>query len=166
MSLRITVITVGIVALFGLLFAPRGPLGASVWPEPAHAAEPVGMQLPLFVVLGLFEAVAMGLGVAFLLFGWRYTKRVFAATPRLAPPAHVSVAWLLGSWWVHDNLHMVLGSENLSTLLALEYGFHVTLMIAGGILAASVYALARDAGRSRPEARAGSGDSGLESISD
>lgn len=135
-------LTAGIVALLGLLFAPQGPLGA-VWPEPAHAATPVGMQFPLFVGLGLFEAVTMGLGVAFLLFGWPYTKRVFRGQSTIAPLAHVSIAWLLGNWWVHDNLHMVLDMENLWILLAIEYGFHVTLMLAGAVLAFGVYAAGR-----------------------
>lgn len=135
----------GVTAL-GMALAPMGPLGARIWPAPTHGGEPAGLQIPLFVGFGFLEALFMGLGTAFLLFGWGYTKRVFAAAPRLAPVAHVSVAWVMGNWWVHDNLHTTLAPGNLSGLLALEYGFHVTLMFSGLVLAYGVVLLAR-----RPE---------------
>ena len=44
------------------------------------------------------------------------------------------IIWLLISWWPHDNLHKHNGL-NLQGLLFIEYGFHVTLMIVGAILA-------------------------------
>jgi hypothetical protein len=40
---------------------------------------------------------------------------------------------LLFSWWPHDSLHIANGT-NMSGLLAIEYGFHVTVMAAGAIL--------------------------------
>lgn len=138
-------ITVALVGIVGFALAPNSPLGARVWPEPAHSVEPIGAQLPLLMGLGVLEALTMGLGAAFLLFAWPYTKRLFGGYPRLAMFAHVSVAWVLANWWVHDNLHMVLDMDNLWYLLALEYGFHVTLMIAGAILAWSFYKAAGDA---------------------
>jgi len=42
--------------------------------------------------------------------------------------------WLLGNWWVHDALHITTGM-NPTALLWIEYGFHVTLIIAGAALA-------------------------------
>jgi hypothetical protein len=45
-----------------------------------------------------------------------------------------SVGWVLVSWWLHDSLHMIVGWET-GALLAVEYGFHVTLMIAGLVVA-------------------------------
>jgi hypothetical protein len=44
--------------------------------------------------------------------------------------AYLSLAWVLGNWWAHDSLHIHHGL-NLVPLLGIEYGFHVTLMIAG-----------------------------------
>jgi hypothetical protein len=52
----------------------------------------------------------------------------------LTRAAHFSIAWLLFSWCPHDSLHIHNGMD-LSGLLAIEYGFHVSLMIAGMILA-------------------------------
>ena len=40
----------------------------------------------------------------------------------------------MGNWWMHDNLHVHTGL-NIPGLLAIEYGFHVTLGVAGLVLA-------------------------------
>ena len=56
--------------------------------------------------------------------------------------AFLSIAWLLFSWWPHDSLHVANGI-NLSGLLVIEYVFHVTLMVAGAILAYFFFALLR-----------------------
>ena len=48
---------------------------------------------------------------------------------------------LLGGW-PHDSLHMHIG-ENLGSLLAVEYSFHITLIIAGVILGAFLLTLLR-----------------------
>jgi hypothetical protein len=53
---------------------------------------------------------------------------------------HVSIVWILWNWWLHDGLHMV--NDSTSGLLAIEYAFHVTIMIAGAILAYAVVARA------------------------
>ena len=41
------------------------------------------------------------------------------------------------SWWPHDNLHIHNGND-LQGLLYIEYGFHVTLIIAASVLAFSL----------------------------
>jgi hypothetical protein len=46
----------------------------------------------------------------------------------------VAIGWLLVNWLPHDSLHNHIG-PSLDKLLAVEYGFHVTLMIAGMIVA-------------------------------
>jgi hypothetical protein len=40
----------------------------------------------------------------------------------------------MANWWPHDSLHLHNGLA-LNGLLGIEYGFHVTLMLAGVILA-------------------------------
>ena len=40
-------------------------------------------------------------------------------------------------WWPHDNLHLHNGMD-MQGLLFIEYGFHVTLIIAAGALAFSL----------------------------
>jgi hypothetical protein len=86
------------------------------------------------MLLGAAEALAFGLGVSFLLFGYPTLKaNVPVVSAPLTRAAHVSIAWFLGNWWAHDSLHFHNGM-NLNGLLGIEYGFHFTLMIAGVIL--------------------------------
>ncbi|HEV8224498.1 MAG TPA: hypothetical protein VGP74_04510, partial [Rubrobacteraceae bacterium] len=61
--------------------------------------------------------------------------------------------WFLVSWWPHDNLHIHNG-EDLQGLLYIEYGFHVTLMLAGIVLAYSLLTMLKpgDAGAQTPGA--------------
>jgi hypothetical protein len=50
---------------------------------------------------------------------------------------YLGTAWFLSNRWIHDNLHMVVGRRP-NGLLGIEYGFHVTLIIAGAALAYSM----------------------------
>ena len=117
-----------LVAIAGFLTQATGPFGM-FWAPSADMPAPAGGQIPLFVFLGVAEALALGVGVSFLLFGYSGLK-VNGVSPSLARAAHLSIAWLLGNWWAHDSLHQHNGM-NLSGLLRIEYGFHITLIIAG-----------------------------------
>ncbi len=122
--------------LFGILAfltEPNGPLGRFWAPHPSIPPA-TGAQLPLFMLLGATEALAFGLGISFLVFGYSTLKANVSVSPALGRTAHLSIVWLLASWWPHDSLHLHNGM-NLSGLLAIEYAFHVTLIIAGVILA-------------------------------
>ncbi len=107
--------------------------GRQIWPPDPMSPTPTPAQLPLFMILGVFESVAFGLGVSFLLFGWPRLKKLYG-NDLLTKLAFLSVAWYLINWWPHDNLHIHNGM-NLDGLLKIEYGFHVTMIIAGVILA-------------------------------
>jgi hypothetical protein len=48
--------------------------------------------------------------------------------------AFLSIAWFLVNWWPHDNLHRVNG-QDFGGLPRIEYAFHLTLEIAGALLA-------------------------------
>lgn len=111
----------------------------AIFPLPEHGPQPEGVQLPLFMIIGAFEALALGLAVAILLSAPRLIARLSPADRGPAWILALAATWFLGNWWVHDNLHMTVG-ENLNGLLALEYGFHVTLILAG---ASAVAAMAR-----------------------
>ena len=130
-------------AVTAVVAIPAFVLAPMLFTAPADAPEPTSAQLPLFIALGAFEALAMGLAVAVLLFGGRWFQRLFSSPARVRA-AHLSVVWFLGNWWIHDNLHIVNGM-NLGGLLAIEYAFHVTLMIAAASL---VWALA---GQAKPQ---------------
>ncbi len=124
-----------ILAVLAFVFSPNMPLGR-FWAPAAGMPKPVGIQLYLFVLLNIFEVVTFGLGVSFLVFGWQYIRAISPASRALTVAGFVSTAWLLISWWPHDSLHLHIGEANLGSLLAVEYGFHATLMIAGVILGA------------------------------
>jgi hypothetical protein len=65
-----------------------------------------------------------------------------AVSPALTRAAHLSIVWLLGNWWAHDSLHQHVGMH-LDGLLRIEYGFHITLIIAGVTLVRFFLAVTR-----------------------
>ena len=78
----------------------------------------------------------------------------------------IATAWLLISWWPHDNMHKHNGMD-LAGLLRIDYLFHVSMMVAGAVLAYSlVRALqaASMAGRA-PDQRIGQAATGDYSVS-
>ncbi len=121
-------------AALAFLANPHGPLGG-FWAPAAGFPQPPAALLPLFILLNVAEAVTFGGGIAFLLFGSERINGISPTSPLLTRAAHLSIAWLLISWFPHDSLHMHLGEGNLGQIIAVEYAFHGTLMIAGGILA-------------------------------
>ncbi|MCL4302988.1 MAG: hypothetical protein KJ077_45295 [Anaerolineae bacterium] len=127
------IITTLAFAVLAFLASPSGPLGG-FWAPPPDFPVPSGIQTPLFMILGVLEAVLFGLGASFLIFGYPVVKAIAPTSWGLTIAAYLSIAWLLISWWPHDSLHIHSGMA-LNALLAIEYGFHVTLMAAGVILA-------------------------------
>ena len=126
-----------LLAIAAFLFGSHGPLGRTLWPAPVSlASPPTAMQEKLFMLLDVVEALAFGLGLAFVSFAWPAVKRVVPSTG-CAAIMYVSTAWFLANWWIHDNFHMVVGF-NPGGLLAIEYAFHVTLMVAAAALAYSL----------------------------
>ncbi len=121
-------------AIVAFLATPHGPLGG-FWAPAADAPTPTPAQIPLYLLLNVAEAVTFGGGIAFLLFGYSSIQTNRSVSPLLARLTHLSIVWLLANWLPHDSLHLHLGESNLNQLLMLEYGFHVTLMIAGAIVA-------------------------------
>jgi hypothetical protein len=117
-------------------------LGPIVWPIAQGGAQPTAGQLFFFVVLEVIQSLAFGLGVAFLLFGFSAVRRASPNSGLMAWAMYLSIGWLLVSWWPHAHLHQVVG-ENLQGLLYIEYGFHVTAIIAGLILAYGFLSLLR-----------------------
>ncbi len=126
------------VALVTAVFAvPAMALGQVIWPPDPGSPEPSGGQLPFFIFLSVFEAAAFGLGISFLLFSFPPLLRVAGGSRLRAWAMYLSVGWFLVSWWPHDNLHIHNGMD-MQGLLYIEYGFHVTLIIAAAVLAFSL----------------------------
>jgi hypothetical protein len=131
------------VALVTALFAvPAMALGQVIWPPAPGSPEPSAGQLPFFIFLSVFEAVAFGLEISFLLFGFPALLRLARGSRLRAWAMYLSVGWFLVSWWPHDNLHLHNGLD-LQHLLYIEYGFHVTLIIAAVVLAYSLLTMLR-----------------------
>jgi hypothetical protein len=114
--------------------------GPIIWPPAEHSPAPTAGQLPFFLFLAAFESITLGLGVSFLLFGMPVVRRISAGSKLKAWAMYLSIGWLMVSWWPHDNLHLHNGMD-LQGLLYIEYGFHLTLMIAGIVLGYSFLSL-------------------------
>ena len=138
---KVLILTVAL-AVPAFLVSPNGPLGG-FWAPAHNESMPMGIQLPLFVLLNLAEVITFGLGISFLVFGYPLVRAIAPASKTLTWAAYLATAWLLFSWWPHDSLHIHNGMD-VSGLLAIEYGFHITLMISGVILASFLLTLFRE----------------------
>lgn len=110
-------------------------LGPILWHRAEGMPEPSGGLLPFFIVLSVIEAITFGLGISFLAFGLPLVRKVADGPRFLTWATYLGIGWLLVSWWPHDNFHQSMGGNDMVGLLYLEYGFHVTLIIAGLIVA-------------------------------
>jgi hypothetical protein len=99
--------------------------------------------MPFFMLVSLFEALALGLGVSFLIFGLPLVRSVSAHSKHRAWLMYLGISWALVSWWPHGNLHMSNG-DNMQRLLYIEYSFHVTLVISAAIVAYCFLSLLRE----------------------
>ncbi len=120
-----------IIAVASFAANPHGPLGG-FWLPASMTPEPTSLQLPFFMLLNMIEAIAFASSVVLLLF--HFPKKALAPlTLKETRIAFISIAWFLGNWWAHDALHLHNGM-NLQGLLYIEYGFHVTMMLAAAYL--------------------------------
>lgn len=124
-SLKAALLTVGIAI-------PAFLLGPVIWPKSPDIPAMTPVQFGLFVGLAAWEALLLGVGVAFLVLGWAAARH--SRHPGKTTLALVAVTWLMANWWVHDNLHVHTGLD-IPGVLAIEYGFHFTLGVAGLVLA-------------------------------
>ena len=113
--------------------------GQIIWP-PHPTVHPTAAQIPYLIGLAVAEDIALCIGVVFLLSGWRWVQRLTTLPPWLRWASYLSVGWLLVSWWPHDNLH-IHHATDMWPLISIEYGFHVTLIVASVILAYAFYRL-------------------------
>ncbi|MGE5172449.1 MAG: hypothetical protein ACM3MD_01335 [Betaproteobacteria bacterium] len=129
---------------------PAFLLGPVIWP-PSPEIQPNQAQLPYLIVLSAIEALAFGFGIAFVFYGWRLVKQLAGGAGKAAVAMYVSLVWLLVSWWPHDNLH-IHNALNINGLIAIEYAFHVTVIVTALLLAYTFFSLFKPA-TERVEAR-------------
>jgi hypothetical protein len=94
----------------------------------------------LFLSVG--DALLLGLGVAFLIFGLPVLRRVSPDSKARAWAMYLSIGYLMVSWWPHLGMHASNGLD-LQGLLVIDYIFHLPLEIAGVVLAYSFFSLFR-----------------------
>src|SRR3954470_5120550 len=138
-SIRRTWIKVLIVSL--LVTVPAFLLGHVIWHPMGMAPSPE--QMPFFMLVSFVEALALGLGVSFLVFGLPLVRSVPSDLKIRAWLMYLGLGWALVSWWPHGNLHMSNG-DNRQRLLYIEYGFHVTLVISAAVVAYCFLSLLRE----------------------
>ncbi|MEU6038502.1 hypothetical protein ABZ801_24135 [Actinomadura sp. NPDC047616] len=126
-----------------LVMALTSGLGALVsflltdafWPGSTDLSAVPQPWAGLFTGLYVAECLSFGLGVGFLLFGYRRMARL--GRPRaLTVAAYLSVVWLLVAWWPQDNFYRLASKTDWERQAALVYGFNITLMIAAAVLVA------------------------------
>jgi hypothetical protein len=122
-----------VLGILAFLTSPNAPLG-NFWGHPAQEHTPQGIQLVLFMLLGIIQSLAFGLGFAFLLFGWQPIKEILPNNKGLSLLVYLAMTWSLLSWWPHTSLHQTIEMGNFTNLLAVEYGFHVTIIFGGVIM--------------------------------
>ena len=123
-----------ILGFAAFLTSPSGPLGG-FWGLHAEGSPPVGLQKAFFILLTAIQSLAFGFGFAFLLFGRDVVRSLLPAEGGLSLAVYLAIAWSLLSWWPHTNLHQTHNPDNISGLLAIEYGFHVTLIFGAAVIA-------------------------------
>ncbi len=145
------------VALVTTLVAfPAFLLGPVLFPPADIGVEPTASQLPHFLFLAVGDALLLGLGVSFLLFGFPVLRKVSPDSKLRAWAMYLSIGYLMVSWWPHLNLHAHNGVD-LGGLLLIDYFFHLPLEVAGVVLALSFVSLVRSRTAKEP-ASANGGD--------
>lgn len=117
-------------------------LGPVLFPPADVGAVPTSTQLPFFVFLGVTDAVLLGLGVSFLIFGYPLLRRVSPDSRARAWAMYLSIGYLMVSWWPHLNMHASNGVD-FGGLLVIDLLFHLPLEVAGAVLAYCAYSLFR-----------------------
>ncbi len=111
-------------------------LSYALWPNPPGADQPPPGLVPFYMNESAAECVAFGLGLTFLLRGAQLLLTVNGRPHMLDVASYLAIGWLLANWWPHTNLHRVTGLDWYG-LIWIEYGFHVTLIVAGAVLASA-----------------------------
>lgn len=130
---KVAIITVP-VAIAAFLLSPV------LFPPAEVGAGPTSAQIPFLVFLGVGDAVLLGLGVSFLVFGYPLLRKVSPDSKVRAWAMYISIGYLMVSWWPHLGMHASNGMD-IGGLLVIDFVFHLPLEIAGAVLAYCAYSL-------------------------
>jgi hypothetical protein len=118
-----------------LVAVPAFIVGPVLFPPADVGSEPSAAQIPFFMFLGAADAVLLGLGVSFLVFGLPVLRKVSPDLRARAWAMYLAIGYLMVSWWPHLNLHISTPIEDWQMLLYIDFLFHLPLEIAGVVLA-------------------------------
>lgn len=133
--IKVAALTIA-VAVPALLLSPV------LFPPADVGVEPTSGQIPFFLFLGLSDAVLLGLGVSFLIFGLPVLRKVSPDSRARAWAMYLAIGYLMVSWWPHLGMHASNGFD-LHGLLVIDYLFHLPLEVAGVVLAYCSFSLFR-----------------------
>lgn len=125
-----------------LVAVPAFFIGPILFPPADMGVEPTAAQIPLFLFLAVGDAILLGLGVAFLIFGFPVVRQVSPDSKLRAWAMYLAIGYLMVSWWPHLNMHASNGID-FGGLLMIDFIFHLPLEIAGVVLAWCAFSVFR-----------------------
>jgi hypothetical protein len=134
------------------LAIPTFVLSRVIWPDPPGGPVPPKGLLPFLIVPAVFESLAFGAGVAFLIAAGRGLLGN-TNVGGLAVAAYASAGWALVSCWPHSNMHRV--NTSFQGLIVIDWTFHLTLIAGAAIIGVFLY---RTLDREQSVARRESGE--------
>ena len=134
---------VAVMVLTLIIAVPAFLLNPIIWPPAPGGPAPTAAQIPYFLALDVMQAVFLGLGISFLIYGFPIMRRISPDSKTRAWAMYLSIGYLMVSWWPHIGLHVSNAPDDLQGLIYIDYLFHVPLMIAGAVLAYCFYSLVR-----------------------
>lgn len=121
---------------------PAFIIGPVLFPPADVGVEPSAAQIPFFILLAISDAILLGLGVSFLVFGFPVVRKVSPDSKARAWAMYLSIGYLMVSWWPHLNMHASNGVD-FGGLLIIDLLFHFPLEIAGVVLAYCTFSIFR-----------------------
>ena len=123
-------------------------VGPMLWPMSPSVPAPPSSLLPGYMAVSAIEALAFGFAASFAAFAWPAVRDVRLGAPWLNRVLFTSLVWLMGNWWIHDNLHMHVALD-MNRLIFVELFFHMTLLACGLALALGLMRIAGGAAAGR-----------------
>ena len=132
--MKVTIVTL-------MVAVPAFVLGPVLFPPADVGSEPSAALIPFFMFLGAADAILLGLGVSFLVFGLPVLRKVSPDSRLRAWAMYLAIGYLMVSWWPHLNLHISTPIDNWQMLLYIDFLFHLPLEIAGVVLAYCAFSI-------------------------
>lgn len=105
-----------------------------IWPIPPEITLPPGGLIPYFVFVIACECLSFGFGVAFLIFAYPLVRRL-GGSRLTAWGGYLGIAWFSLNWWPHESFHRTTLSISFEKQIWIQFGFHLTLIIAAVLVA-------------------------------